>query len=69
MHEYGVVYLNRGNDLYAVKDIPECYQFYRPQAVKSCMLKSRTILFLKILEKLERGDFASYFGRPIPINY
>ena len=31
------------------------------------MLKSRTILFLITLEKQQRGNFAFYFGRPIPI--
>jgi len=46
------------------KVCPECYQFHRLQACKNWMLKSRTILSLKTLE---RGDFAHYFGRPIPI--
>ena len=65
MHKYGVVYLNRGNDLYVAIDMSRVFtNFIGPQACKNWMLKSLQFYFLTHWKKLERGDFAplSRFG-------
>ena len=63
MHKYGVVYLNRGNDLYVAIDMSRTRMltnFIGPQACKNWMLKSRTILFLKTLERTRKMWFCPF---------
>jgi len=61
MHKYGVVYLNRGNDLYVAIDMSRMLtNFIGQQACKNWMLKSRTILFLKTMERTRKRWFCPF---------
>ena len=68
MHKYGVVYLNRGNDLTLVccnRYVQNVNQFHRPTSLQKLNADIPYNFFLlKHWKELERGDFApsSRFG-------